>query len=272
MRDDFFWFRENEIAIPGVRGEHIFMHITDNHLHAWDELSTDAEREEAEKQEANWMKGKENFARGSGEPYGEAQMISSTEAFEKDLALAAELELEALLMSGDNLDYTHPAGERYLSRMLGGYPGRFICVPGNHESESCPGVWSAGLKTFDFDGFRIAAVDDRKKTVSDADLAALEALCAEGIPLIVLCHIPVSTDLCRGAMQTLDPYFFIDSGSDDRNAAGFVSLLAGSGTVKAVICGHVHGYHRLDIAPGKPQIIGSQGMAGAVGLITVKGA
>ena len=217
------------------------------------------------------MKGKEGFARSNGEPFGEAQMISSTEAFEKALALAEELRPEALLLSGDNLDYMHPAGERYLARMLGNYQGRFICVPGNHESEICKDVWAPGVRTYKFDCFRIAAVDDTKKTVTDEDLAALKALCAEGMPLIILCHIPVSTDLCREEMKKLDQYFFIDSRSEDTNAAAFVSLIKNSGTVKAVICGHVHGYHRCDIAPGKPQIIGSQGMAGAVGLITVSG-
>jgi len=38
-----------------------------------------------------------------------------------------------------------------------------------------------------------------------------------------------------------------------------------------VICGHVHGYYEMELVPGKPQIIGSQGMAGAVDIVTVKG-
>ena len=41
IRDDgFFWFNENRITVPGVKGEHIFMHITDTHVSTIDEEST----------------------------------------------------------------------------------------------------------------------------------------------------------------------------------------------------------------------------------------
>ncbi|MBQ7720446.1 MAG: metallophosphoesterase [Clostridia bacterium] len=268
--DTFFWFKENTLTIPGVTGERLIMHITDSHLHVRDGLSTDEEKAEAERQEAHWMTGKENFARGNGEPFGDAQRISSTEAFEKALALAGELKPDLLVLTGDNLDYMHPAGERYLRSRLGGYGGKFLCVPGNHESESCNGVWSPGVRTCDLGGAVVAAIDDRKGTLTDGDLAELERICGEGKPVIVVCHIPVSTDLCRGEMEKLGAYFYIDSRSEDENARRFVSLLE-SGAVKAVICGHVHGYHRMEIAPGVTQIIGSQAMAGAVDLVTVKG-
>ena len=46
MKDDkFFWFKENRIVIPGVKGEHVFMHLTDSHIDVVDELSTPEERE-----------------------------------------------------------------------------------------------------------------------------------------------------------------------------------------------------------------------------------
>ena len=27
--DPFFWFKENTLRIPGVKGEHVFMHVSD---------------------------------------------------------------------------------------------------------------------------------------------------------------------------------------------------------------------------------------------------
>lgn len=277
IRDDgFFWFKENRITVPGVKGEHIFMHITDTHVSTIDEESTPEERELTDKQEALWSVFKENFARGkvpfakgNDEPYGEEQRISTVAAFEKQLALAEELKPDALLLSGDNLDHMHPAGVRYLQRRLAAYSGRFLCVPGNHEDPVCDGVWGTGVRTMDFEGFRIAAVDDSKRTVSGEDLDALRTLCGEGIPMIVLCHVPVSTACCREEMRKLMEYFYIDSESEDANAREFVSLLEKNDAVKAVLCGHVHGYHAVELAPGKPQIVGSQGMAGAVHLFTV---
>ena len=276
--DSFFWFKRNRLVIPGVRGEHVLMHISDTHISTCDEQSTPEEREQTEKQEALWAVYKENFARGklefskgNDEPYGDPQRISTREAFEKLLALAGELKPEALLLSGDNLDHMHPAGERYLSGRMREYAGRFLCVPGNHEAPVCDGVWGGGVRTLELDGFRIAAVDDSQRTVSRSDLDALRALCGDGIPTIVLCHVPISTPYCKDEMQRLIDYFYIGSETDDENGREFVSLCASCDTIRAVLCGHVHGYHAMELVPGKPQIIGSQGMAGAVHILTVAG-
>ena len=276
--DSFFWFRRNRLVVPGVRGEHVFMHITDTHVNVIDDLSTPEEREKVEKQEALWenykpkfAKGLLEFAKGVDEPYGDAQRISTMDAFEKQLALAEELKPETLLLSGDNLDYMHPAGARYLKRRLAAYSGRFISVPGNHEAPECDGVWASGVRAYDYDDFRIVAVDDSQKTLSDADLAALRAICDEGVPIILLCHVPVSTPYCKEALSGVSEYFYIDAETADENGRAFVSLCESCGAIKAVLCGHLHGYRATEIVPGKPQIIGSQGMAGAVHLFTVTG-
>ncbi len=268
--DGFFWYKKNRLLIPGVRGTHLFMHVTDTHLCVCDELSTEEEREKVREQEALWVKYKEFFAQKNGEPYGDAQRISTVAAFEKQMALARSLHPEALLLSGDNLDHMHPAGERYLARRLAEYGGKVICVPGNHEAPACAGVWSEGVGVFDFDGFRIAAVDDSAMTVSSGDLDALRSLCGEGVPLILLCHVPVETACCHAEMQPLHPYFYIHRDTEDANARAFIELCETNDTIRALICGHVHGYHATELAPGKPQIVGSQGMAGAVHLLTVE--
>lgn len=272
MKDDkFFWYKENRLVIPGVKGEHFFMHVTDTHLNVCDELSTDEEREKLKAQEELWAKYKKVFADKSGEPYGEPQSITTLEAFEKQIALAEELKPELLLLSGDNLDQMTPAGERYLAKRMGEYSGKFLCVPGNHEADDCEGVWEAGVRKFDFDGFRIVAVDDSKNTVSRENLDALKALCDEGIPIIILCHVPMSTPSCKEIMSGFDSYFYIEKETADENACEFITLCETNDTIKAVLCGHVHGYRVMEIAPDKPQITGSQGMAGAVHLFTVCG-
>ena len=273
--DPFFWFRHNTITIPGVQRIHRFMHITDTHVNVWDAEATEEERATAEKQDEMWQTYKGRFARANGEPYGAPQSISTREAFEKQLALAEELQPEALLLSGDNLELSTPAGERYLSIMLGAYSGKYMIVPGNHEDQTFGSLWSPGVKVAEFDGFRIAAVDDSRKTVSQADLDTLQTLCSEGVPLIILCHVPLSTPnckaLCREKMTGQNDYFYLDSETEDACGRAFVELCAHHEAVRAVVCGHVHGYYEMELVPGKPQIIGSQGMAGAVDLITVTG-
>ena len=170
MKDDgFFWYRETRIPIPGVKGEHLLMHITDTHVSTMDEGSSPEEREETEKQETMWASFKEKFARGqlpfavgTDEPYGDAQRISTVAAFEKLMALAEELKPEALLLSGDNLERMHGAGERYLRRKLGEYGGKFLCVPGNHEDPACEGVWAPGVHTLELEGFRINKAENNR--------------------------------------------------------------------------------------------------------------
>ena len=276
MKDDpFFWFKYNTITIPGVQGEHTFMHITDTHVNVFDEDSAQEDRERALKQDEMWKTFKPRFAGANGEPYGDPQAIPSVEAFKKQLALAEELRPEVLLLSGDNCEWSHPGGQRFLEKTLGAYGGKYMIVPGNHEDQSFGSLWTPGVKVMDFEGFRIAAVDDSRKTVSSEDLETLRALCAEGKPILILCHVPLSTpnckELCKEKMTHMDDYFYLDSETEDENGRAFVELCMNDDAVRAVICGHVHGYYEMELVPGKPQIIGSQGMAGAVDIITVKG-
>lgn len=272
--DKFFWFKNNRILIDGVKKEHVFMHISDLHLHVVDDLSTTEEIDKAKEKEMWWINGKEKYAEVAGEPFGDAQRISSVESFEKHLLLAEKLKPEALLITGDTLDYMHPAGERYLCKKLEDYHnkgGKYICVPGNHESDNLGIAWNSGLRVYEFEGFRIVAVNDNKKTLDEESILRLESVCNENIPIIVICHIPIMTESCRKMIEYAGSYFYIDENSDDINAKKFVSIIKDCDTVKALVCGHLHRYVNCEIAPGKHQIIGSQGMAGAVDLITVCG-
>ena len=273
--DPFFWFKNNTITIPGVSKEHVLVHITDTHVNLWDEESTQEERENAEKQNGVWKTFKRRFAEANGEPYGEPQDIPTKEAFEKQMALVKELNPEVLLLSGDNLEVSNLAGERFLTKMLQDYGGKYMIVPGNHEDQTFGKFWGTGVKVMDFDGFRIAAVDDSRMKVAPEDVEALKALCDEGIPMLILCHVPISTpyckDQCKEKMSGKNDYFYLDSETEDEGGRAFVELCMNNDSIKAVICGHVHGYYKMEIVPGKPQIIGSMGMAGAVDLITVRG-
>ncbi len=267
--DPFFWFRENRLAIPGVTREHVFMHISDTHIEVVDENSTQEDIDKVNYQIELWKKYKGKFATEAGEPYGEPQTILNVEALDKQMALAEELKPEALLLSGDNLDYMHEAGAKYFAKKLADYSGKYICVPGNHEDAACEGCWEPGVRVYDFEGFRFVAVDDSRKTVSREDLDALKAICAEGVPIVILCHVPFSTPYCKEEMSKLISYFYFDENSEDPNAREFIELCVTNEAIKGVLCGHVHSYHAVEYAPGKPQIIGSQGMAGAVHIFTV---
>ena len=270
--DPYIQLIDNELKIPGVRGKHVFLHVSDTHLCAWDERSGPEEAEHSREREDAWMRQKEAFARSFGEPFGDAQRIPTVEGFGRLLSFAREEQPEALLLTGDNLEYMHPAGERILCEGLKGSGVPFLCVPGNHESAELPGVWEPGVRVLESDGFRIAAVDDRTQSVSEEDLDRLEALAAEGIPMILMYHIPAAASGNREAMRRFGVYFSVDGERADEGGRRFVRFLETCPAVRMTLCGHIHGYSDTEIVPGLRQITASQGMIGFVHRLTVTGA
>ncbi len=269
--DPYLRILDNELILPGVRGRHVFFHISDTHICAADALSTDGERENAAAWEANWMRGKESFAHSFGEPFTDAQRISTVEGFRRLLAFAAAEKPEALLLTGDNLECMHPAGERFLRSTLPSCGVPYLCVPGNHEAASCPGIWEPGVHVLASDGFRIVSVDDRLQSVSAEDLDRLEALAAEGIPMILMYHIPAAASGNREEMRRFGRYFSVDGEGADENGRRFVRFLETAPAVKMALCGHIHGYSDTEIVPGRRQITASQGMIGFLHRLTVRG-
>lgn len=271
MEDRFYQIYDNEILIPGIEGETRLMHISDTHICAYDGDSSEEEVRWAFEKDAYWMYQKKEFAQMAGEYFGKEQEISTVSAFRKLMKLAEKTKPDFLVFSGDNLEIMHPAGERFLKAQLDSYSGRYLCIPGNHEDEELEGIWQADPVIIPFRGFSIVGIDDRLKTVSDRTLEVLKELAEKAEPVIIVTHIPVSTDLNREAMSIFDSYFYIDEDSSDSNAREFVKLIKENDCFRAVLCGHVHGYSKTEIAPGKYQICSSQGMIGAVDMVTVRG-
>ena len=270
LSDPFYRVVDSEIIIPGVTDEHILMQISDLHLSVYDELSDAAEREEAEAREANWMTLREDFTRWHSEPFDDSKRIPSPKVLEKMLALAEKMRPEALLMTGDMLDFIGPAGARAMRAALEGYSGELIYLEGNHDVGT-GGVRSAGAQVVRLDGFTVVGLNNGGLTVSDRELAELKALCAEGVPLIVAQHVPALTEASRDKIAGFGEYFYIDAASQDANAAEFVRVERDDPAVKAILCGHLHCFVRSEIAPGKPQLCASSALCGFVHRITVKG-
>ncbi len=277
--EGFYQITRNELVIPGVRGEHRFIHISDTHASCVDELSTPEEIEKAKKAEAAWDWVKVDFARHFGEPFNEEHKIPSYEATHKLIEYAKNEKPELLLLSGDILDYIHPAGFRFLEKELDFYGGGYLFVPGNHEGryDKNPGltVFNGGngeIAEYHGDGFILAAVDDSNKSVSDSQLARLKELSSGGTPVVLLMHIPIATDDNAEEMKRFGEYYLITEKSDDANAREFVKTLTdGNSAVCCILCGHVHGYHISCYSGEKKQICASSGLVGFVHEFVIKG-
>lgn len=273
MTDDrFFQIRQNRIIIDGVGSEHRFIHISDTHVSCFDELSTAEEKAKAEKQEAAWQPVKRDFARHFGDRFDAEHDIPSTEAFEKLITYAAKQNPEALLMSGDIVDYIHPAGLRFVKKALDDADLRYLFANGNHEGGfethpelKCLNNDCEDIAAYYGEGFVIAALDNSAKTVNDRQLLQLKTLLEQKTPTVLLMHTPISTKYNREDMRCFGEYFLMNDTTDDNNAKQFISMLISPDSpVKAILCGHVHGYHAGEFAKGKMQICASSGMVGCM--------
>lgn len=271
--DPFIQVSDYELRLPGVEGRHILLQISDTHICAVDSESSPDERQYAEERENAWAHVKIEFAKAFKEAYERSVGISTRECFSRLISYARNQAPELLLISGDALENMHPAGERFLISELSGLPFPYLCTPGNHEAEELDGIWKSGIQLYEGSGFCVAAVDDRLKTVSNDSLNALHALCRGGIPVILVTHIPVMTAYQRerGSMDRFDGYYVIREDSYDANAAEFCRMIREEKSISMLLCGHIHGHHVSEAAPGVLQICCSQGMIGAVNRITIIG-
>lgn len=270
LSDPFYRVVDSEIIIPGVTGEHVLMQVSDLHLAVWDEESDAEERERAESREANWMKLREDFTIWHSEPFDDSKRIPSAEVLKKMLALAEATKPEALLMTGDVLDFVGPAGVRFVREALAGYGGSLVYVDGNHDAGTGAASFGVG-RIARLESFTVVGVNNGGMSVCDAELAELKELCAEGTPLIVAQHVPALTEASREKIIGFGEYFYIDAASQNANAAELVRIERDEEAVKAVLCGHLHCFVCSEIAPGKPQLCASSALCGFVHRITVKG-
>ncbi len=197
MIDRFYQIHEEEIQIPGLKKEYHILQISDTHICAADELSSPEEILQAEEWEESWKETKKFFAGLAGEYFGSEQELSTVEAFRKLMRYAAEENPDLLVLAGDLLEEMHPAGERLLRQALREYPGQYLCVAGNHETEYLEGVWDSKPGFIRFDGFQFLAVDDHLKTVTKETLDVLHSIVRNPVPTIIVTHIPLCTDKNR---------------------------------------------------------------------------
>lgn len=272
MKDKFYRVVDSELIIDGIEQEYVLMHISDVHMNVCDSLSDEKEVEKGRECEKTWFNLREYFAKSFGEPFGEEHKLSSEATFDKMLALAEEMKPNALLLSGDMLDYTNGGSVRALKRKLAGYDGKYMFVPGNHDGGTSCGLTKDGVQVLDFGEFMIVGIDNSNRTVSDLQLAELKAVCALGRPIIMLQHIPIMTEVNREYLTGFGEYFSVDIKSDNKNAAELARLEAEEPIIKAILCGHIHGHRDLGIADGKRQLSASSGLVGFVHRVTVRGA
>lgn len=273
MEQKFLRIIDNEIIIQGLRKSYTLIQISDTHLMATDENSTYEHVEKIKEYEQTWQEVKRGFAGLFGEPCNKAHEISTVQCFEQVMDFVKEQKPDLLLLSGDVLNHEHEEGYHYFQEYMKGYQGEWLFVPGNHDNETMPQkLGIQGLQVRKLDGVRVIGIDDSKKTLSGTQLEQLKELLSEKEPSILVMHVPVETAYNKEDMSSVTADFIMHKDETDANGCEFIGLCEDElAPIAAVLCGHIHGYHKSQLIPGREQICCSSGMVGFVHRITVRG-
>lgn len=275
--DPYFQVKPYELPLKGLTAEVDLFHMSDLHLIVSDENSTPEWQAFAQKQRDAWQGVRLSFAKLYGDAYDEPHLIQPEEALPKYVSLVNEKRPHALLMTGDMLNDFSTETIDYLGDALAGVEIPWMWVRGNHEVGNDEAYLpytgnGSAIQTLQLGNLTLLGIDNSRKRVDAAlaqavKTAADDAAKAGSVPVLTM-HIPVQTPYNKAETSIFDPYFLLGGGDVDAESAAFLEYLQRETCpIAAILCGHVHGHHVSEYAPGKKQICCSSAMVGACSLL-----
>ena len=248
-------FRERLLAPPlrirrlsidvGTTRPFSVLHVSDSHL-----IGADS-RDDADAR--TFARARANRGRELGAPYLDEAL---------DYARAHRL---PVVHSGDVIETASQANFSRAGEILRAN-GVLACV-GNHEfwrsatvtDEAAKDVTSDDIRTaypgeqpafaFETNGVSFFVFDNAFGRVSSVVAAAFERVVAKGLPIVMVCHVPFPTEeLLRkpGLDRCLTGGGLA---KDDATTAAFVARVRSEPLVRAILCGHLHGFIRSRFSP-----------------------
>ena len=268
------FIQENKLVINiGLNKEYKLIHFSDVHLITFDETSLKEEVEKAIKQEEAWYNVRVDFARHFNEYYSNEHLIPSKECLDKLIEYSNLHNPDCVLMSGDIIDYYSESNLSYLKRSLNKLNSKYLFCCGNHDNEECYDFLCNGDREFnyrEFEEFIVVSLDNSTKIFTINQLHKLKELVKFNKPIIIMIHIPIVTKYNEDDMEKFDSYFVINHNDCDDISRNFIDYITEESSIKAILCGHVHGAHQSYFGKNKIQICASSGLIGYVNNITLK--
>ena len=224
--------RQKKIEVGAERPFSV-LHVSDSHVARIDSRDTDAVYA--------FAKTRSRIGRELGEYYLDAAVHR------------AQCRKMKVIHSGDFVDFMGEANLEYASRRLG--TDDIVACVGNHEywldanhreteaykAQTIPrikGSW-AGLpaSTLRVDGVNFFVFDNAFETVTGAISEAFEKTVAEGLPIVMVCHVPLWAEACPHRRNLCG---MPGSKRGDAVSCAFVDRARHEPLVKAVLAGHVH--------------------------------
>lgn len=279
----YFQLTETSVSIPGLDRPYTLLHISDLHLMEADERSTEEERAEAEKENRHWEKGALDFAKIFGDSTDPVHQPGQKGILERFLDLTAELRPDALIMTGDTMEYYSESNERYLREKMAACPVPYMMVRGNHELDEHP-MWkefcgsSDEVRTIQVGNLKLIGLDDASHEVSESALKALQAEAGKDIKageaanpgfVPILCyHVPVWTEEDVDFWKDLGEYFTVDPAVSKGSTLDFIHWVKDPKCpIDLCLCGHIHGRSETHLSPKTLQLTASSAMLGSGNLI-----
>lgn len=258
----------------GISREYVLIQFSDVHVSTYSQFDDNESKNKAISQEKIWLKQRLDFAHKFKERYDSEILLSSTECLSRLTEYANSNYPDLVLLTGDIIDYYSHANYAYLSKSITSlqYPYMFSC--GNHEYPSdkfhdlCQG--NCNFHYLDYNEFIVVSINNSTRMIDVSQLNGFKELLSLKKPIILAMHIPIVTTYNLEQFEKLDSYYSINYKDSDEITGSFIDLVCASAEVKAVLCGHTHGFIASLIAPNKPQYCCSSGLIGSVNKIIIK--
>lgn len=269
------FIQENNIVINiGLKKEYKLIHISDVHINYYKSTDTKEQIEESKRCEKVWDKQKYDFANGHNEHYDDSHKISSTQCLDNLIDYINKAKPNCAILTGDIIDYYSVSNYEYLTQKCMEISVPFLFACGNHETpvNRYKNITKneEGFMVYNFQEFKIISLDNSTKYVTNKTLELFKKELKDNLPIIVCMHVPLITEYNKDKMIRYGEYFSIDRNNTDETTKEFVDILINNDLVKALLCGHVHGYNESMFTLSKKQYCASSGLIGKVNNITVK--
>ena len=234
------------------------------------------------------------------------QKFESTDViFDETMTEAKKLDLDLIALTGDIVHFPSQASVEKVAGSIAKVNVPVWYTAGNHDwnfdlHSTPPGLegreelreaWWPVLKPlhhnqaayarYEIGGIQFLLVDDSTYQINEEQLAFVQSHLADGMPTVLLLHIPLSIATLRdraiarykAPILIGDPDWDMESrnqwetGADLPSTLAFVRTLAAAENLVAVFCGHIHFPHTDAVSPHAVQYVGVPGYDGGKRLV-----
>ncbi len=279
--DALFDITERTLTIPGLSGEYSFLYLTDTHI-----ISLDGT--ESEQITENALPRAGVFVDATG--------TSSAERFPAWMDYANDNAVDMLLLGGDIIDFPSPENLSLLDENIQTLKMPYIYTLGNHDwtypweymTENSRQIYRPLFDKYtnhtpaatctEYEELVLLSVDNSSNQLDPEALATVDYALSLGKPVIVMMHVPLSTDtlLSKASALWSSPVSIAVPGKegiypDEATYAFEQKILAPESPVVCILAGHAHVYDEAALTDTIVQIVGGPGYAGEGFLLHIKG-